>query len=257
MERAMNRQQMPIHMITLVIVILMASFLFVACNSQFSLFGGEGGDPAAQTGGDVEVHSDGESESESEMDGLDNVEDDISTVPIPACPTVANLGTLEFKHYLEWGMDGVGQWRIDVEGSYGVNIIQSIATYEPEDKVGIHNLPKESVPVTISVVEFRDCANAKATTYMDLEVQGTCIDGELKLYINEFYREGSVTIMCGDDHDKPLPITIPLAAMERPVEWTIALSELVLGEQEVSVPFMGAGLKGERTYTFGYTFTPQ
>jgi hypothetical protein len=250
----MNRQQTRMKIITLAIRIMIASSVLVACNSPLSLFGG---DETESTSGDVEARSDDESDSESEMDESDIFEDDISTVPIPACPTIANIGTLEFKHHLEWGMDGVGQWRIDVKGSYGVNIIQSIATYEPEDKVGIHNLPKASVPVTISVVEFRDCANAKATTYMDLEVRGTCTDGELKLYINEFYREGSVTIMCGDDHNNPIPIAIPLAAMERPVEWTIALSALILEEQKVTVPFMGAGLKGERTYKFGYTFSPQ
>jgi hypothetical protein len=224
------------------IVILLATAFLAACNTPFSLFGGEGGDAL----------SDDASDSGSGTDEDDVIDEAIWPVPPAVCPSTAKIGTLEFKHHLGWGMAGIGKFSIDVEGSYAVNFIESIATHEPEDKVGIHNLPKEPVEVTISVVEFRDCANATATTYMDIEVRGTCVDGVLTLYIDEFYREDSVTIMCGEDRDKPLPIQIPIAAMEKPVVWTIQLSDLWLAPQEVPVPFMGAGLEGERTFKFSY-----
>ncbi len=227
----------------IVIAILLASAFLVACNTPFSLFGGEGDDGLREDASD--------SSSEIEADAI--LTDEAWPVPPAVCPTKAKLGTLEFKHHLEWGMAGVGQWRIDVEGSYAVNIIESIATYEPEQKVGIHNLPKEPVKVTISVVDFRDCANATATTSMNLEVRGTCVDGELTLYIDEVYMEDSVTIMCGKNRDKPMPIEIPIAAMEQPVVWKILLSDLFLVEQKYTVPFMGAGLTGEREYKMGYS----
>ncbi len=226
-----------------VIVILVASFILVACNTPFSLFGGEGDD----------VLREDASDSEYEIEGEAVLTDEIWPVPPAVCPTKDKIGTLEFKHHLEWGMAGIGKFRIDVEGSYAVNIIESIATHEPEDKVGIHNLPKESFAVTISVVDFRDCADATATTFMDLEVRGTCIDGVLTLYIDEFYQEDSVTIMCGKNRDKPMPIVIPIAAMEQPVVWTILLSDLWLDSQVATNPFMGAGLQGERTFEFGYS----
>lgn len=240
-----------VKVVKIMIGLLLAISLF-ACNAPFTLFGDGEGDDGEDVAAEDDVYGDDEADSQHEIEGLAVLTDEIWPVPPAVCPTKDKVATLEFKHHLEWGMAGIGIFSIDVEGSYAVNFIESIATHEPEDKVGIHNLPKDPVKVTISVVDFRDCANAKATTYVDLEVRGTCVDGVLTLYIDEFYQEDSVTILCGEDRDKPLPIQIPIAAMEQPVVWTILLSDLWLKPQDYKVPFMGAGLKGERTYKFSY-----
>ncbi len=240
-----------VKVVKIMIGFLLATSLF-ACNVPFSLLGDGEGNESEEVAEDGDVTGDAEADSQSEIEGLAVLTDEIWPVPPAVCPTKDKIGTLEFKHHLGWGMAGIGKFSIDVEGSYAVNFIESIATHEPEDKVGIHNLPKEPVVVTISVVDFRDCADASTTTLMDLEVRGTCVDGELTLYIDEFYQEDSVTIMCGENRDKPLPIQIPIAAMEQPVVWTILLSDLWLDSQVATIPFMGAGLEGERTFEFSY-----
>jgi hypothetical protein len=170
-----------------------------------------------------------------------------ATRSLAACPQYDTRATLTFDHDIKWGLEGVGQFGIAVAGSYQLNLIQSIATYEPGAKVGIYNVSSDPLPVTVSAIGLKGCADGKGATKMRAYVSGTCIDGTLTLYIQEYYEAASVTVMCNEGKDK-VEIPIPVSLMERPVVWSLPVSKLSGVPVEKPVEFSGLGGSGGMSY---------
>jgi hypothetical protein len=171
----------------------------------------------------------------------------LPTRSLPACPKDDTRATLTFDHDIKWGLEGVGQFGIAVKGSYQVNLIESIATYEPGSQVGIYNVTTGPLPVTVSAIGLKGCADGKGATNMRAYVSGTCVDGTLTLFIQEYYEAASVTVMCNEGKDK-VEIPIPVSAMEKPVVWSIPVSKLSGVPVEKPVTFSGLGGSGGMTY---------
>jgi len=242
--------------LNVVIVSLLISAFLVACSVPLSFMGtGDESNESEAAAGEEDVSRSGESDSVDGSAGDTFGEDDILPVS-GVCPVDNTNGVLEFNHNIEWGIAGMGKFKIEVQGAQLINIIRSIATYEPEDKVGVHNISTEPIPVTVSAIEFRNCDNGSTTTNMRATVTGTCIDGVLTLYIQEYYEEGSVTIMCGDERDDEVEIMIPVGAMEQPVTWSLSMFEVYETTPEYSIPFLGQGGSGGRKYILSFSFVP-
>ncbi len=242
--------------LNVVIVSLLTSAFLVACSVPLSFTGtGDGGSESEAAAGEDDVSTSGESDSVNGSEGDSFGEYDIPSVS-GVCPVDNTSGVLEFNHNIEWGVAGMGKFKIEVQGAQLINIIRSIATYEPEDKVGVHNVSTEPIPVTVSAIEFRNCDDGSTTTNMRATVTGTCIDGVLTLYIQEYYEEGSVTMMCGDERDDAVELMFPIGAMEQPVTWSLSMFEVYETTPEYLIPFLGQGGSGGRKYILSFSSLP-
>jgi hypothetical protein len=190
--------------------------------------------------------------SDSPDSGGGEVRDDEGPPIAPLeCPSTDQKATLTFDHDLTFGLEGVGQFGVAVKGTYQINIIHSIATYEPGEKVGVYNFTDGPIPVVLSAIGFKDCEDGEGTTNMRASVSGTCFDGTLTLIIQEYYEAGSVTMVCGQgDNRKKVEIPIPIAPLEQPIIWPMSYPQLAGGgTMQKSVPFAGVGGSGGMKYT--------
>ncbi|MBN2084551.1 MAG: hypothetical protein JW748_04950 [Anaerolineales bacterium] len=212
--------------------LMAAGFLLTACSLPLSLPGLGGVDAPASGGGQ----------------DLEGGEPPI--VPLE-CPKTDEKATLTFRHDIQFGLEGVGQFGIAVSGTYQINIIHSIATYQPGDRVGVYNFTTGPLPVVLTAKDFEDCENGAGATNMRADVLGNCYDGTLTLIIQEYYEAGSVTVMCGEGDDKePVEIPIPIGPLEQPVTWSMPYSQLAGGmTMRKQVPFAGMGGSGGMSYT--------
>jgi hypothetical protein len=183
----------------------------------------------------------------SDSGGGENATVDIPPVPI-GCPTEDIRATMTFSHDISYGLPGAGMFGLKVQGSYEVNIVKSIATYEPDAKVGVYNLNHGPFPVTVTAKDFKGCTDGQGKTDLRALVNGTCINGTLTLYIQEYYEAASVTIMCGEKKDQKVEIPIPVGAMEQPIVWTVPIGQLAGGGTQKTVDFSGEGGSGGMTY---------
>jgi hypothetical protein len=185
--------------------------------------------------------------SGSDSGGGENPAGDFPPVPI-VCPTEDTRANMTFSHDISYGLPGAGMFGLKVQGSYEVNIVKSIATHEPDAKVGVYNLNHGPFPVTVTAKDFKGCTDGQGKTDLRALVNGTCINGTLTLYIQEYYEAASVTIMCGEKKDQKVEIPIPVGAMEQPIVWTMTIGQISGSGHQKSVEFSGEGGSGGMTY---------
>lgn len=212
--------------------LLAAGILLMACSLPISL-PGLGGDEAPASGGGGEAQNG----------------DVPPNVPLE-CPKTDEKATLTFNHNIQFGLEGVANFGVSVTGTYQINIIHSVATYQPGDRVGVYNFTTGPLPVVLTAKDLENCENGKGTTSMRADVLGTCNQGTLTLFIQEYYEAGSVTVMCGEGEDKDeVEIPLPIGPLEQPITWSMAYSQLAGGmTMTKSVPFAGMGGSGGMSY---------
>jgi hypothetical protein len=186
--------------------------------------------------------------------GADSGGGEAGTPEIPlallTCPEANTTATLTFGHDISWGLPGVGMFGLKLNGSYQINVIRSSVTQDPALKLGIYNISTGPIPVTVTAKEFKGCTDGQGKTNMRAIVTGTCINGTLTLYIQEYYEAASVTIMCGEKKDQKVEIPIPVGAMEQPVVWAMPVGTTAGSGATKDVEFSGEGGSGGMTYIF-------